>query len=101
MQRWLYMLGGLLVWAVHFVGVYAIASIGDVVSDADAPTWRLIGLAFSAFCATLALGLLIHALRRTDDGTDTIDLANTLARLGALLALISVIWQSLPTVVGY
>ena len=101
MRRWLYMLGGLLVWAVHFVGVYAIASIGDVVSNADAPGWRLIGLAFSTVCATLALGLLIHALRRANGGTDTIDLANTLARLGALLALISVIWQSLPTVVGY
>jgi len=101
LQRWLYMLGGLIVWAVHFVGVYAIASIGDVVSAADAPTWRLISLAFSAVCAMLALALLIHALRRADDGTDTIDLANTLARLGALLALISVIWQTLPTVVGY
>lgn len=95
------MLGGLLVWAVHFVGVYAIASIGDVVSAADAPTWRLISLAFSAVCAMLALGLLIQALRRADDGTDTIDLANTLARVGALVAMISVIWQSLPTVVGY
>ena len=101
MQRWLYMLGGLIVWAGHFVGVYAIASIGDVVSAADAPTWRLIGLAFSAVCAMLALALLIHALRRADHGNDTIDLANTLARLGALLALISVIWQTLPTVVGY
>lgn len=101
MQRWLYMLGGLLVWAVHFVGIYAIASIGDVVSDADAPTWRLIGLMFGSICAMIALGLLIHALRRADGGTDTNDLANTLARLGAFLALISIIWQSLPTVVGY
>jgi hypothetical protein len=101
MQRWFYMLGGLLVWAVHFVGVYAIASIGDVVSDADAPTWRLIGLVFSVLCAAFAAGLLVHALRRADDGTDTVDLANTLARIGALLAFISVVWQTLPTIVGH
>lgn len=101
MQRWLYMLGGLLVWAVHFVGVYTIASIGDVVSAADAPAWRLIGLVFSVLCAAFAAGLLVHALRRADDGTDTVDLANTLARIGALLALISVIWQTLPTIVGH
>lgn len=101
MQRWLYMLGGLLVWAVHFVGVYVIASIGDVVSSADDPTWRLAGLAFSTVCAAVALGLLVQSLRRADDGTDTVDLGNTLARFGALLALISVIWQTLPTIVGY
>ena len=62
MQRWLYMLGGLLVWAVHFAGVYAIASIGELVSAADAPTWRLIGLTFSIICAALTLGLLVYAL---------------------------------------
>lgn len=51
--------GGLHVWAVHFVGGYAIASVGNAVSDAEAPTGR------------------------ANDGTDTFDLANNLARLGA------------------
>lgn len=101
MQRWWYMLGGLLVWAVHFVGVYAIASIGDVISRADDPTWRMVGLGFSVLCIAVASGLLVQSLRRPDKGTDTIDFGNTLARLGALLAIISMIWQSLPTVVGY
>ncbi len=101
MQRWFYMLGGLLVWAVHFVGVYAIASLGDVVARADDPTWRMIGLAFSVVCALVVAGLLIQALRRKDDGTDTIDFGNLIARVGAGLALVSIVWQSLPTVIGY
>ncbi len=101
MQRWFYMLGGLLVWAVHFVGVYAIASIGDVVARADDPSWRMIGLGFSGMCALVVVGLLIQALRRKDDGTDTIDFGNLIARVGAGLALVSIVWQTLPTVIGY
>ncbi len=101
MQRWFYMLGGLLVWAVHFVGVYAIASIGDVVARADDPIWRMIGLGFSGFCLLAVVVLLVQALRRKDDGTGSVDLANLLARVGGGLALVSIVWQSLPTVVGY
>ena len=95
------MLGGLLVWAVHFVGVYAIASIGDVVARADDPTWRMIGLGFSVLCALVVAGLLVQALRRKDDSSDTAGLGNLLARAGAGLALVSIVWQALPTVVGY
>lgn len=101
MQRWFYMLGGMLVWAVHFVGVYTIASIGDVVARADDPTWRMIGLGFSVLCVLAALGLLIQALRRPDDGTDTADLGNMLARTGAAIGLVSIVWQALPTAIGY
>lgn len=101
MKRWFYMLGGLLVWTVHFVGVYTIASIGDVVARADDPTWRMIGLGFSGLCGLAAAGLLIQALLRKSNGADMIDFANTMARLGAALALVSIVWQSLPTVIGY
>ena len=57
MRRWAWMLGGLIVWTVHFMGVYAIASLADVVSRADDPLWRMIGLAFSGACLFAALGL--------------------------------------------
>jgi len=101
MQRWLYMLGGLLLWAVHFVGVYAIASIGDVVARADDPTWRMIGLVVSGVCVVAGVGLLIQALRRGRGGDDVSALANLLAAAGAGLAVVAMIFQSLPTVVGY
>ena len=95
------MLGGLLLWAFHFVGVYAIASIGDVVARADDPTWRMIGLVFSGVCVVSGLGLLIQALRRGGGGDDVSALANLLAAAGAGLAVVAMIFQSLPTVVGY
>lgn len=101
MQRWFYMLGGLLLWAVHFVGVYAIVSIGDVVARADDPTWRMIGLIFSGICVIAGVGLLIHALRRGRGGDDVSALANLLAATGAGLAIVAMVFQSLPTVVGY
>jgi hypothetical protein len=101
MQRWWYMLGGLLIWAVHFVGVYAIASIGDVVAQADHPRWRMIGLGFSGVCVMVGLGLFIQALRRGRADDDVSALANVLAVSGAGIAVVAMIFQSLPTVVGY
>lgn len=103
MQRWFYMLGGMLVWAVHFVGVYAIASIGDVVARADDPTWRMIGLGFSVLCALAGVTLFFQAVRRgraaADDEVAT--LASLLATAGAGIATIAIVFQTLPTVVGY
>ncbi len=78
MRRWFYMLGGLLIWAVHFVGVYTIASIGDVVARAEERTWRMIGLAFSGLCLLAVAALLIQSLRSRDNGTEIGDLGNTL-----------------------
>lgn len=101
MQRWFYMLGGLLVWAVHFVGVYAIASIGDIVARADDPVWRMIGLVFSGMCVTAGVALLIQALRRGRGGNDVSALANVLAATGAGIGVVAMAFQSLPTVVGY
>lgn len=101
MQRWFYMLGGMLVWAVHFVGVYAIASIGDVVARADDPTWRMIGLGFSVLCALAALGLLIQALRRGRGSDEVAALANLLAAAGSGIAAVAIVFQALPTIVGY
>ena len=62
MRRWAWMLGGLIVWTVHFMGLYAIASAADVVSRADDPLWRMGGLAFSGF------GLLVASRPRTIEG---------------------------------
>ena len=48
MRRWVWMLGGLIVWTIHFMGVYALASLADVVSRADDFAWRMAGLTTSA-----------------------------------------------------
>lgn len=102
MRAWGWMTGGLIVWAVHFIGVYALSSLADVVASADDPAWRAAGLAFSGVCvlaAALLLAFALKRLRRTDseDGR----FPDQLAAFGAGLAVVAIVWQALPTVVGY
>ncbi|MDQ8028286.1 MAG: hypothetical protein REJ23_06140 [Brevundimonas sp.] len=101
MKTWVWMLGGLIVWAVHFAGIYAIASVADVVARADALSWRMAALAFSGVCALVCAGLLALAARRIRTGPPPGTFADQMATLGAVLALISIFWQALPTLTGY
>ena len=102
MRRWLWMLGGLIVWTVHFMGIYAIASVADVVSRADDAGWRMIGLAFSAACLLAALAISAWAGRRLGRGTDpSTAFGDQLALLGGGVATVAIVWQALPTVIGY
>ena len=102
MRRWVWMLGGLIVWTVHFMGIYAIASLADVVSRADDPVWRMGGLAFSAACLLAALATAGWAARRLRRKTDpSTRFGDQLALLGGGVATVAIVWQALPTVVGY
>ena len=102
MLRWAWMLGGLIVWTVHFMGVYAIASLGDVVTRADDPLWRMIGLAFSIGCLLTAVGLALLAARRVRrSGGEAAGFGDQLALLGAGVAAVAIVWQALPTVIGH
>lgn len=104
MRAWLYALGGLIVWAIHFVGVYVIASLGDTVSRADDLGWRMAGLAFSGLCALAALGLLTEAIWRQRLGGTPDPTSRFMAQLAALgggAAFIAIVWQALPTLIGF
>ncbi|MES2035384.1 MAG: hypothetical protein V4466_14515 [Pseudomonadota bacterium] len=104
MGRWAFTLGGLIVWAVHFLGVYAIASLADTVSRADAYGWRMIGLAFSGACVVAALACLLAALWRLRLGGEpqvSGRFMSEIAALGAGLSVLAIAWQALPTLTGY
>jgi NO-binding membrane sensor protein with MHYT domain len=98
MKDWAFTLLGLIIWAVHFLGVYAIASLADVVSHADDPAWRLGVLAFSLVCGVTALGAGFAAIRRLarDDGAQPGRFMTELAAVGAGIAFVAIIWQALP-----
>lgn len=96
------MLGGLIVWAAHFVGVYVLASIGDVVTYAEDAPWRLAVAAFSGLCLAAVVALLWAAarkLRRQDPAESRF--VPELSALGSGVALIAIAWQALPAIVGY
>lgn len=89
------MLSGLIVWTVHFVGVYALASVADIAADPQAPVWRIAGWVFSATCAlatAVMLGFAIQRLRRSANER----FRHEMALMGNLVGLISIAWQALP-----
>ena len=100
MKRWGYMLGGLIVWTVHFLGVYVIASVGDVAADADHPLSRAAVGVFTLVCLIAAAGLTVVAARRWRRGGDEMGFENAIAATGGAVAAISILWQGLPAVVG-
>lgn len=100
MKRWGYILGGLIVWTVHFLGVYVIASVGDVAADADHPLSRVAVGAFTVLCLIAAGGLTIVAARRWRRGGEDMGFENVIAATGGAIAAISILWQGLPAVVG-
>jgi len=101
MARWLLLLGGLIVWAVHFLGVYGIASVADVVQEADAPAALWVMGAFTLLCAGADLLIGASALRRIGASDDSLDrFIHGGAAWCAGLSLIAVVWQGLPVLVA-
>ena len=101
MRAWGWMTGGLVVWGAHFLGVYVIASIADVVATADDLSWRVASLVFSGLCLAAALGLLVLALGRLRRQGDKPAFGNQLAALGTGVSAIAIVWQALPNLIGY
>ena len=101
MRTWLFMLAGLIVWAFHFLGVYATASIADVVGHADArPALWSIGT-LTLICATadaLILAAAVHEGRRAVDGLER--LVCSIAGSAAAISFVAILWQGLPILVG-
>lgn len=103
MRFWLTALGGLTIWAVHFLGLYVLASVADV-AWRDAAGGRAAGLVFSLAClaclAAVALAGLSAArgLRRPpSDETRLFGLRMGVA--GAVVAGVGVMFQTAPLLV--
>lgn len=86
MRSWRILLGGLIVWAFHFFGLYAIAEF--------APNRVLVGaLTVACLAADLWLLLRTRSLRITDDFSAW---RRSVALGGAALSVVAVSWQALP-----
>ena len=96
MRTWLYLLGGLLVWNVHFFGIYIFASLFPHTALARV----LSGLLTLAGLAANAL-LLWQSGTATADGKEEVrSWIHYLAALGAAVSLIAVFWQGLPVILA-
>lgn len=96
MRDWGVMLGGLLVWALHFLLVYGVASMADISDPSQGSAWRLAGLMMTILCLA---GLAVIVLQARSTRTVS-SLARTLGLAGCALAAIAVIFQGLPLVLS-
>lgn len=102
MRAWFFLLAPFLIWGLHFGGVYAIASVFDVIREADVPASRWTTAGFSLACLIAAVALGLAAMRgaalQTSEATRWMF---SLSALGSALTALSVVWQGLPALIGH
>jgi len=95
MSRWLKLLGSLMVWALHFVGLYTISSIADLYTSASDPVSRVVGVIFTLGCLGLVAAIAAWIVRGDDDEADG-RWERKLALAAAGVSALSIVWQSVP-----
>ena len=94
MAKWLFALGGLIVWATHFFLLYAFSSIFPGTELA-----RVLSLVVTIpALAADAILLVAAAKTRLTSGTDVQQWMNGLAGLSAAGSFVAVLWMALPAV---
>jgi hypothetical protein len=95
MGRWLFLLGGPLIWAAHFGAIYATASVSHVIAGATGGDTRSFIVVISMVCVGACAWLITSALRRPP--ADALGAFwRNVAAAGAVLAIIAITWQTLP-----
>ena len=97
MRAWFLLLGGMLVWTVHFFALYALGSIFETTAAARTGTVIVTILCLAADAWLLVL--CARAARHNDAET----VIGWPARLGApvaVLSLVAVAWQGLPALLA-
>lgn len=94
------MLGGLVVWAVHFLGVYALVSAADISADPGHAGWRWAVGGFSLLCLTAIALLSTWAWRDLNARTPDDRFAPGIALSAGGVAALGVAFQTLPAVFG-
>lgn len=105
MIRWLYLLGGPLIWLLHFSGVYLAASVADVGGRADQPAalWTVAALTLAGLAGNTGVIAWAHRGPRflRDMEPDLAGFWRAAGAGGALLSAVSVLWQGLPALLGH
>lgn len=91
MRSWGFLLGGLIVWTVHFLTLYGIASI-----FLTTPLARVLTLVISLACLAANAFLFRWVVRA--GGTDLDRWARTIALYAIGVSALAIFWQALPAV---
>jgi hypothetical protein len=90
-RSWGFLLGGLVVWTVHFFTLYGIASI-----FLTTPLARVLTLVISLACLAANAFLFLWVVRA--DGTGMDRWARTIALYALGVSTLAIVWQALPAV---
>ncbi len=97
MRTWLLLLSGLIIWTLHFFGIYTAASLFPGTSLAK---W-LTGLLTLAALVSLAAVLFLLKGKLKDRESDSLSLwTHRLALLSGALAGIAILYQGLPALIA-
>jgi hypothetical protein len=91
-MRWIALLAGPILWAVHFTAAYGIASLSIQLAGEVTGATRAV---LAAVTAILVLAALLLALPSRKAGMLG-DFAPAIRTTGCILAAIAIAWQSLP-----
>ena len=100
MRRWFYLLGGLLLWSAHFVGVYAIGSLAAIRPIEEDMAWRIVLLVFSVACAVGAVLLAVTAGLLSAVGDASQRFLSRVAAMGAAVSAVAIVFQTLPALLS-
>ena len=97
MRAWLLLLGGMLMWTVHFFALYALGSVFESTAPARIGTG-----AVTIACLAADVWILILCVRtaRRNDADTVIGWPARLGAPVATLSLVAVAWQGLPALLA-
>ncbi|MGE0773931.1 MAG: hypothetical protein AB7G25_07345 [Sphingomonadaceae bacterium] len=93
MRHWLYMLGGLIIWAIHFFALYIVVSI-----LLTSPAARVVTLIVTLLCLAADGLLAVGAWRgfKAAASDETARWVFGFALLGIAISAVAVFWQGFP-----
>ena len=97
MRAWIFILGGLIVWTVHFFGLYVLASVFP-----DMAIARVLAGFLTLACLGLDGFLLWRAARilQSGDVEEVRHWKALIATLAAAISSVAVVWQGFPALLA-
>lgn len=94
MRQWRKLLGGLLLWTMHFFAVYF---IGSIFPGTKIAAFLVVGVSIALIAVTIFLG--VRSLRQYLAGTDGLDRWMVgLSSAGYAIAGIAILYQAMPAI---
>ncbi|MDZ4689889.1 hypothetical protein [Terricaulis sp.] len=93
MRKWLLFLAGPLIWVIHFIAIYVIASIAALAHQTH-DLWPRMAIGIVTAAALIAFIAALSLMRGDHERLEVFK--RNVAMGGVVLGFVAVIWQTLP-----